>query len=454
MAFADGGMVLEAAARQLDALILQMIDFRNARTAEIGILDGIIGELRFGSVDHDLAILRLAVGNGDRHRLDAAFVAAPAGSGIALGEHLMFGYGALAGHQALRHGAAVEQDHLILIIAVIVVPVEHRAGAFARQIHGAHGHGRAHIDFAGSHDAAIIQFRQQHAGAHAHIGFHFVPAAQRQRVQMVFLDIAVDRHGNLRQRSEVLLRHLGKIGIIPQNLLLGDHARIVVRHFLYLVEQFGKIEGFYVDAVLLQRQFIEAHRFKRGGTRADAAQIEALHAVNHAADRGEIAQVFLELRGQRMHHVRLEHRERHAVLAEHVRNGEFSAERIAAMREIHLADFIGIRLHQNRHMRILQRRDRAVFIGEDRHGENHAIVFALVLLEPFGVQQTFIAGFHAAVAGQFLIHDDVIIARIGHGLDHIIARAVDQFAGHEAAVCKRQSKRHLLFHRCTSKIQF
>ena len=49
---------------------------------------------------------------------------------IVLGKHLVLGDGALAGHQALGDWAAVEEDDLVLVVAVVVVPVEHGSRAF------------------------------------------------------------------------------------------------------------------------------------------------------------------------------------------------------------------------------------------------------------------------------------------------------------------------------------
>ena len=61
MALADGGMVLEAALGERDALILQVRDLCDAAAAEVVVLDGIVGELRFRRVNDDLAVLGLAM---------------------------------------------------------------------------------------------------------------------------------------------------------------------------------------------------------------------------------------------------------------------------------------------------------------------------------------------------------------------------------------------------------
>ena len=147
-----------------------------------------------------------------------------------------------------------------------------------------------------------------------------------------------------------------------------------------------------------------------------------------------------------MHDMGLEHRERDIVLTEHVRDGELAAVGVAAVGKVHLADLVGIGLHEDGNARVLQRGDRAVFVGENRHGEDHAVILTLVFLEPLGVEQALVARFDAAVAGQLLVHHDVVIARVGDSLDHVVACAVNQLAGHEAAVAEAEGKGHFLFH--------
>ena len=446
MAHAHAGVVLEAAAGQPDHLVLHVGDLADARAAEEGLLDGIVGELRLGGVDDDLAVLGLAVGEGGGESLDAALVAAPAGAGIGLVEHLVVGDGALAGHQALGHRTAVEEDDLVLLVAVVVVPVEHGGGLLGGQGHGPHGDGGAHIDLAGGRDAAVVELGEQHTGADAQHLLHLVPAAQGQRVQVVLLDVAVDGNGDLGQGILIALGHLREVGVVHQVLLLRHDLGIVVGHVLHLEEELGEVKGLHVDAVLLHGDLVKAGGLEGGGAGADAAQVEALHAVDHAADGREVPQVLLKFGRKRMHHMGLEHREGHAVLGEHVGDGEFAAEGVAPVLEVHLADFVGIGLHENGHARVLKGGDGAVFVGEDGHGENHAVVFALVLFEPLGVEQALVPGLDAAVAGQARVHGDVVVARVGDGLDHVVPRAVDQFPGHKAAVAKCQSKGHFLGH--------
>ena len=138
-------------------------------------------------------------------------------AGIALGEHLVLGHRALARHQALGHGPAMEQDHLIFILAVVVVPIQHRRWALRWPGPWPAWYMAEHRSISQeAANAAVVQLGQQHAGADAQNGFHLVPAAQRQRVQMVLLDIIVDHHGNFCQRALVFLGHAGEIAVAFQ----------------------------------------------------------------------------------------------------------------------------------------------------------------------------------------------------------------------------------------------
>ena len=140
----------------------------------------------------------------------------------------------------------------------------------------------------------------------------------------------------------------------------------------------------------------------------------------------------------------LQNGEGHLILGEHIGDGELAAIRVTAVGKIHLSDFVGISLHQNGHAGILQSGDGSVLVGENRHGENHAVILSFVLSKPFGVQQTLVPGLHAAEPGQLGIHHDVVIAGVGYCLDHVVTGTVNQFTGHEAPVAEAKRKSHFL----------
>ena len=156
-----------------------------------------------------------------------------------------------------------------------------------------------------------------------------------------------------------------------------------------------------------------------------------------------------------MYHMGLHDGERNIVLAEYIGDGELAAVSIPAMLEIHLADLVRIGLHQNGNARVLQGSDGTVFIRKDGHGENHTVILAFMLFQPFGIEAALFAGFHTAVTGQFRVHGDVVIARIRDSLDHILTGTIDQFAGHEATVAEAKGNGELFgYYECEKGVAY
>ena len=399
MTYADGGMVFKPAARQAQELVLQIGDFGNAAASEISVLDGLARKLCLARIDFQPSVLSEAVGEGHFKRRDASLIAAPARSGIALCKHLVLGDRAFPRHERLCYGTAVEQNYLVFIVAVVVVPVKASRRLSARKRHCTHGDRGTQIDLARGDNAAVVELGQKYTRADAENGFHFIPAAERDRVELVLPDVFVDDNGDLGKRKCILFGYLCKVGIGFQPLFSCKHGGIVVPLVLHFEDEFGQIKALHVDSVALEGHLIEAHRLERRRARADTAEVKALHPLHHAADRGEVVQVFAERGAQRMHDVRLHHRERDPILIEHVRHGKFAAEGVAAVGKVHFADLIGIRLHEDGNARILQRRHRAVFIDKDGHAQNDAVVLALMALQPIVIQPSLFARFHRAVTG-------------------------------------------------------
>ena len=261
---------------------------------------------------------------------------------------------------------------------------------------------------------------------------------------MILFDILVDDDGNFCERALVLFGHARKIGIAFQPFDPSEHRRVVILFLPDLKYEFGEVETLDVDSVALQGHLVEAHRLEGRRARADAAEVEAAHAPDHAADRGKIFKIFAERLAQRVHDVRLHHRERDLVLIEHVRHRKLAAEGVAAVREVHLADLVGVCLHEDGHARVLQRRSRAVFVDEDGHAQNDAVVLPFVALQPVVVQPALFARFHRAVAGCVLVHCQILVPRVRHGFDHVLPRARDELCGHEPAVAEIECEFHFI----------
>ena len=179
------------------------------------------------------------------------------------------------------------------------------------------------------------------------------------------------------------MRHLRAVGICRQFLHAFRHSAVIVLKSADLEEQLGKIEGFYIDPVLLHRDLIKTHCLECSRPGAQAADIEPSHAVHDTADRGKITEILLKFCRKRVNHMRLQDREGKPVLCKDIRHRKFPAERVPSVCKIHLADLIRVGLKQNRNPGVLQRGYSAILIRKNRHRENDAIVFPSVLLQPF-----------------------------------------------------------------------
>ena len=199
------------------------------------------------------------------------------------------------------------------------------------------------------------------------------------------------------------------------------------------------------DAVLFQRQLVAADGLKRGGARADAADHIPAAALDHVANRREIAKVLGERVRERVRHVGREHCVADAVLVEHVLNGELAAEGIAAAFKVHLADLVGIGLDEDGDVRVPERRHRAVFVAKVGQAQDHAVELAFMFLEEPGVHAAFFSGLDGAVLGERRVHRDPAMARLFHGLGHFLARTGDQRLREKASVCKIQ-REHQFVH--------
>ena len=346
-------VMLETASCQTNQFILQVWNLCHAPAAKEGFLNHIFRKSSLTCIHNQLPVFCLAVGKRHGKRTDSAFIASPAAAGISFGEHLVLCHSPFPAHQALRHRAAVEKNHFVFILAIVIVPVQYRCGLFTCQMHGTHGQCRTHINLAGSHNSPVIQFTEQHAGADAQHFLHLVPAPQRQRVQTVAFYVLIQHSRYFGQCQQIGPGHPGAVRIRPETIQLRLYRRVTVLFLPHLKKQLRQIEGFHIDTIFLQSYLVKPHCLKGGGTGADTAHIKPLHSIDHPAYSGKIPQILRKRLRQRMHHMGFQHRKWHLILGEHVRNGEFPTIRIPPVGKIHLTNFIRISLHQNGHTCIL-----------------------------------------------------------------------------------------------------
>ena len=91
----------------------------------------------------------------------------------------------------------MEEDDLVGIITIVIVPVKNGCRLTRSEKHSAHRDRRAEVDFARGRDAAVVEFRKKHARANAKNRLHLIPASERDCIEMILFDIIVDRAGNL-----------------------------------------------------------------------------------------------------------------------------------------------------------------------------------------------------------------------------------------------------------------
>ena len=116
---------------------------------------------------------------------------------------------------------------------------------------------------------------------------------------------------------------------------------------LHREKQLAEVEGLHIDAVLLQGDLIKTSGFEGGGPGSDAAEVKALHTVDHPQMAAKSPQILLKFGTEGMDHMGLQYRERYPILGEYIGDRELAAEGVAPVSKVHLADLIGIGLHEN-----------------------------------------------------------------------------------------------------------
>ena len=134
------------------------------------------------------------------------------------------------------------------------------------------------------------------------------------------------------------------------------------------------------------------------------------------------------------------------ILRKNVRNGKFSAERVAPAGKIHFAYLIGVCLHKYGNACVLKSRNSPVFINKNRHTKYYTVIFAPVAFKPFGVNSAFGAGFNGAVTSGVFVHNKIIKSGVGYRLNHILARAFNKLRRHKSPVSEIKRK-GLFFHK-------
>ena len=165
MAGCDTDVMAVARVANAVDLPLEVVDMRDAAAAEEAFAKRFAREIAFARIVAERAVFGHRREEGEIHLADEACIAAEGEARAKrLLEHGMIDDKALAGHQLLRDGAAMEEDALVGIVFVVVVPVEAGGGFLRGEMEGEHADGVADVEFATGGDAAVVEFAQQDAG--------------------------------------------------------------------------------------------------------------------------------------------------------------------------------------------------------------------------------------------------------------------------------------------------
>ena len=159
MAGCDANVMAVACVANAVDLPLEVFDMRDAAAAEEAFTERFAREIAFARIVEQLAVFGHHGGEGEVHFADEARVAAEREARAeCLLEHGVIDDEAFASHQFLRDGAAMEEDALVRIVFVVVVPVEAGGGILRGEMEGEHGDGVANVEFTAGGNAAVVEF--------------------------------------------------------------------------------------------------------------------------------------------------------------------------------------------------------------------------------------------------------------------------------------------------------
>ena len=195
------------------------------------------------------------------------------------------------GQKTLRPVAAVEQDALVVVVRVVVVPVHERGGRAGGELHGVHREHAGHVHFAGAgHELSLIMLISvqtlQPKFCCTEVQ-HWMAVASRALASIHSVRITPSL-GHLQQ---LLGRHAGRGRV---SLDFGQLAFDGLRAGVQLAgfgEDFGQVHRGDADAVAFEDLLAVTDGVERAGPRADGAQAHAAQALHHAADAEEALQV-------------------------------------------------------------------------------------------------------------------------------------------------------------------
>ena len=148
--------------------LLQVWKFRHPGATEEVSGDFVFCKLAFAQVKLEFAAIRNEIAEGKGSRFNPALVTSKRTAlADGIGEDRMLGNLTGTGHHILGYGTAVEENTLVVVIAVVVVPIKAGGDAAGRNAQGAHRYRAADIHLASHGETSVVHLAEQYAGGNA-----------------------------------------------------------------------------------------------------------------------------------------------------------------------------------------------------------------------------------------------------------------------------------------------
>ncbi len=438
-------MVAVAIDANVQQYVLQLVNLgHTCHPEEIG-RNGVTCHATLAQVDLDATRIGHQAAEGDVHGADAPLVAAITHAlAQRRQQNFVVGNTPLALHHRGGHGSAVEEDALVVLVLIVVVPIQQANRLVGGEVQRLHGDGVADVHLAGGGHALVVEHTHGHTGRDAHLRLNFRPAADGERIEVGLGAQVVECDAQPHDVLEGVRRHALPRGVVAQRLGLDAEGGSRRRDGLHALEDVRHVEGLHGDAVALQGDLVDAHRFEGGCACANRAHHHALDALDNLAGAVKLVDVLAEGLATRAHRVGLEHREFDAHLAEDIHNRNLAAEGVAPLRRAHLVEVVRVGLNPDGDVGVLERSHSAVLVAEVGQADDNAAKLAAVGAQEVGVDRTLHRRLHCPVArGVGVEHEHIMAEQVEFPL-HLLACAGYHRRGKEAAVSEKERECGLL----------
>ena len=271
------------------------------------------------------------------------------------------------------------------------------------------------------------------------------PASYRDGIELCGLYDRFDSRAELR-KNKVASRRCG--GAVHCGIEVASplkHRPIAVGKAVVYLHYRGEVIGLDLNSVPFKDSLIVAHRFERRGAGADNSDPHSGQCLYDAAGRGESLKLSDEFVGIGSDGEGGVSGILHAHLVKYACKGEFAAEGVAAMLEIHLSGLIGISLDKHRNIYPAQSRLDSVLVAEIGQTDDKPVIFAPVSGEELVIDVSVFGGFDGIVLCLSFLKGKTFNLRLDKGVLHLGISRLDDAAREKAAVCNKKRKFHFRF---------